>query len=813
MSPVVDQGISLANDAKLPKYPLFSVKSPGLTRLILAALVGATLVWNGSPTSAARDTARREFVKICAPCHGEAGTGTERAPSLVNSPRLRGRTVAQIHDIIKNGTQGGMPAFPLPEDKLQHLASLILSLNSTAEGAKSLGNIAAGERIFFGKGQCASCHMVHGRGGSSGPDLSNVGNELTVRQIQRTLEDPTSEMDNHTEPGCPAWAYCPQDVWALANVKLRNGLTLRGFLRNQGRHDLQLQTLDGVIHLLTDSEYSNVVQEKKSAMPPTKVSGRERDDLIAYLRSLRGIPIGPGNLHVKAITTEEIRQITNPKGGDWPTYNGDVSGNRFKSLAQINTSNVSQLELQWTYALPYSPLETTPLVVNGIMYVTGPNRVCALDSRSGRQIWCYSRPRSEGRLIAGDAARGANRGAALLGNRVFFTTDNAHLICLNALTGGLMWEVAPPESKLEHIGATSAPLIAGDLVVAGVSGGDTPLRGFLAAYKAATGERVWKFETLPKPGEPAFKTWKGKAVETGGGATWLTGSYERETGLLFWPVGNPYPDMDGKEREGSNLYTDCVLALESTTGKLRWYYQFTPHDLHDWDACEPLLLVDAVFRGRERKLLIQANRNGFFYVLDRTNGQFLLGRPFVKKMTWASGIDSTGKPLITADYFPTEAGVKTCPAVRGATNWYASAFNPQTKLLYVMATEDCSLYKTGVFGLEPIRDKNDPARKYLRAIDVNTGKIVWEIPQVGAPETNYSGVLTTGGGLVFYGETGGSFAAVNAKTGETLWHFNTGVPWNASPMTYMVNGRQYIAVAAGSNILSFALSQKALPLR
>jgi alcohol dehydrogenase (cytochrome c) len=339
-----------------------------------------------------------------------------------------------------------------------------------------------------------------------------------------------------------------------------------------------------------------------------------------------------------------------------------------------------------------------------------------------------------------------------------------------------------------------------------VGGGDTPLRGFLAAYRPATGEQVWRFWTVPKKGEPGSETWDGKALETGGGATWLTGSYDVESDTLFWTTGNPFPATDGDERGGVNLYTNCVLALDPKNGKLRWYFQFTPHDLHDWDATEPLVLVDAPFHGRLRKLVLQANRSGFFCVLDRTNGEFLLGKPFVRNLNWARGIGANGKPQLMEANQPTKGGIKGCPAVRGATNWYSTAFNPDTKLFYVMAVEDCSIYRQSQRGgYGGYRDPQRPGEKYLRAIDVESGKIVWEVQQVGVPEANYSGVLSTAGGLVFYGETGGSFAAVDARTGECLWHFNTGAQWKASPMTYMIGGKQYVAVAAGSTIFSFAL--------
>ena len=703
-----------------------------------------------------------------------------------------------------------MPAFALPEDQIQPLARWVRSLNVSAFDLGPAGDAAAGERFFFAKGQCVSCHMVRGLGKANGPDLSSIGRELTLGQLEQALDEPATRAANRSAGSCPSWAWCPGQGWSLVSVRLRDGSELRGFLRSQGKHNLQLQTLDGNLHLLRDTEYREISREKGSFMPPLKAAGVERRDLLAYLSRLDGVPIGPLSKEGPALPPGAIEQILNPKLGEWPTYNGALSANRHSALTQINAQNVSRMKLDWMYTVPYAGLQTTPLVSAGVMYVSGPNRVCAVDARGGTEIWCYSRPRGEADVIPGDAAKGANRGVALLGDRVFFATDNAHLICLNRLTGGLMWDVdfTVPGAPGRY-GSTGAPLVVGDLVVTGVSGGDAPLRGFVAAYRATTGQLAWRFSTLPKPGEPGSDTWKGAALNTGGAATWLTGSYDPETRLLYWPTGNPFPDTDGDQRGGDNLYTNCVVALDPETGKLRWHYQFTPHDLHDWDATEPLVLVDAVFQGRERKLLLQANRSGFFYVLDRTTGELLLGEPFVRKLTWASGIDRDGRPRELEGNKPTPAGTKTCPAVRGATNWYSTAYNPATRLFYVMAVEDCNIYRqSGSGGYVPIRDPSNPPEKYLRAIDIETGRMVWVIPQVGAPEGNYSGVLSTAGGLVFYGETGGSFAAVDARTGETLWHFNTGQEWRASPMTYLVDGRQHVAIASGGNILSFVLADQ-----
>jgi PQQ-dependent dehydrogenase (methanol/ethanol family) len=747
--------------------------------------------------------AEKQFARLCSGCHGESGTGGDRAPALTNSRGLRSRSEAQIATLIKSGTSGGMPAFPLPDNQLRSLAAWVHSLNTSAFDSKPAGEVAAGERIFFGSGNCSTCHMVRGRGKANGPDLSDVARKSTLRELDLVLNNPTSQMGIHTTPSCPSWAFCPDEAWAVVDVQMRDGSALRGFARNRAEHDLQLETFDGKMHLLTDDDYAEVTSEKQSYMPAFKSTGEERRNLIAYLSTLGASAGGPLKSDIEEASGTEIKAVEEPKIGEWPTYNGVPGGNRYSALSEINTQNVKTLQLQWIHSLRGFGLQTTPIVSDGVMYVTASGEVCALDSRTGHEIWCSTRgPRQ----AAGGGDLEPNRGVAILGDRILFATGDAHLVCLHRLTGGVMWDVTMPTTPGRY-SATAAPLVVGDLVVSGIAGGDGPLRGFLAAYKVTTGELAWRFWTVPKPGEPASETWTGKAIETGGGATWVTGSYDVETGTLYWTVGNPFPATDGDERDGTNLYTNCVLALEAKTGKLRWHYQFTPHDLHDWDATEPVVLVDADYRGRNRKLLLQANRNGFLYVLDRTNGELLLGKPFVRKLNWASGIGPDGKPQLLPANRPTKAGIKTCPAVRGATNWYATAFNPETKLFYVMAVEDCSIYKQSQRGgYEGYRDPSDSGLRYLRAFDIATGELVWEVPQVGPQEANYSGVLTTAGGLVFYGETGGGFSAVDARSGKLLWTFKGGEPWKASPMTYVTNGRQYIAVASGGNILSFALS-------
>jgi PQQ-dependent dehydrogenase (methanol/ethanol family) len=740
--------------------------------------------------TAVRKPAR--FEQTCAVCHGDDGEGTDRAPALINNRHLRGASEVDIANLIRNG-RGNMPAFSfLPEAQIEDLAYFVRSMNADAFEMKPAGDVAAGSKVFWGSGRCVACHTAQGRGGTNGPDLSNIGRQATLSELNQSLKDPDARI---------AAGY------QMVEVTPRNGSVLHGFARSQGSHDLQLQTLDGRLLLLLDSEYTQVVAQKHSLMPPFKGLPEAYRDLLAFLSNLDGVPPGPNPAAREDVTPQAIDQILDPKPGDWPTYSGNVNGNRYSLLGAITPRNISSLRPAWIHQLPFSGLETTPLVVDGVMYVTGPNHVEALDGRTGREIWSYSRPRAAAGAIPGDAAKGANRGAGALGDRIFFITDNAHLICLQRLTGALLWDV-PIGEPSAHYGGTSPPLIAGDLVIAGVSGGDQGIRGLLAAYKATTGEEMWRFWTVPRAGEPGSETWKGDPHPQGG-ATWTPGSYDGKTGTLYWGIGNPYPDTDGDNRSGDNLYTASDLALDARTGKLLWHFQFTPHDIHDWDANQPLALVDAPFHGRQRKLLLHANRNGFFYVLDRTNGKLLQATPMVKKLNWASAIGADGRPQLLPANETTSNGVRTCPSVRGATNWYSTSYNPSTQLYYVMTVEDCTIYrKAHDGGYSPDDDAVNPPIKVLRAFALEGGRIAWEIPIPGPPERNYAGVLSTAGGLVFFGETSGGFAAADAETGKYLWHFEASEPWKASPMTYMVDGRQYVAVASGSNILSFALTHE-----
>ena len=405
-----------------------------------------------------------------------------------------------------------------------------------------------------------------------------------------------------------------------------------------------------------------------------------------------------------------------------------------------------------------------------------------------------------------------NRGVAVAGDKLYMVTDNAHLLALNRVDGKLAWETEVADWHKNYT-ATSAPLIVGHLVIAGSAGGEDGARGFLAAFDQSTGHEVWRFWTVPLPGEPGSETWKGKGIEHGGANVWFTGVYDAETDTLFWPTGNPGTDYNGDERTGDNLYSDCILALDPKTGKLKWYYQSTPHDLWDWDASETPLVIDANWQGQPRQLLVQGNRNGFFYVLDRTNGKLLLAKQFVKELTWASGIGADGKPIKVPGQEPSDAGTRVCPSQDGATNWYSPSYNPATGLFYMQTNEMCSVYmkrpdkfeygRPFLGGAESTDRSTKPVR-ILRALDLQTGVVKWELPQVGLIPT-WGGTLATATGIVFFGEDSGTFSAADAVTGKTLWSYEAGANWHASPMVYQFDGSELIGVAANNTVIAFGL--------
>jgi alcohol dehydrogenase (cytochrome c) len=634
-------------------------------------------------------------------------------------------------------------------------------------------NPDAGKRQF--EDRCSRCHGADATGGESGPNI--------VAQIAARSEAELAAFIKEGRPsrGMPAFALSDQEMkqllpflrslapisreaplsTATRKIQTVTGETIEGRAMSEGMTDLQLRTPDNKLKLLRKS----------------------------------------GNQY--RVVTSQV---------DWPSYNGDPSGNRYSKLEQIKKANVARLRPEWIFPMANAPMvENTPVVIEGVMYVSNANECYALDAGSGRMIWHFQRPRTKG--VSGNAALGMNRGVAAAGDRIFMLTDNAHLIALNRFTGELAWETEMADWHQNYNG-TAAPLPVGKLMVTGIAGGDGGARGFVAAYDQVSGKEVWRFWTVPKPGEKTSETWKGNSLEHPSGATWMTGTYDPALDVIYWPIGNPGPDYNGDNRAGDNLYTDSIAALDATTGKLKWYYQFTPHDVHDWDAQEPPVLVDTTWQGQPRKLLLQANRNGFFYVLDRTNGQLLLAKPFLKKLNWAEAIGKDGRPILNDLKVNAEGETYVCPGFQGGTNWFSTSFNPATGLYYFNALERCNLFSKntmewqagkGYMGGAARPAPGETFEKYLRAINIQTGEITWDLPQVSGTLTASAGVLSTAAGLVFFGENSGDFMAADASTGKALWSFQTNQTWKASPMTYMFANKQYVAVAAGPNIIAFAL--------
>jgi alcohol dehydrogenase (cytochrome c) len=649
---------------------------------------------------------------------------------------------------------------------------LILLMPSLFAARMSAGDEefpAAGREVF--EQRCSICHGADGNGGALGPGIVERISRFTDQKIQNTVNGGLPAR------GMPAVAVSAPEMSQLiaylrslhpkssfepyrASARLSDGRRLNGMVLAEGTHDIQILSDENQLHLL------------------------RRDG------------------------GETFREVTSQF--DWVTYNGQAGGNRFIAMQQIVKSNVRHVAPRWIFTMPNaSRLEVTPLVANGIMYVTNGNECFALDAGSGRPIWHFQRARTQD--LIGNAASGINRGVALANGKVFMVTDDAHLLALNRATGELLWDTQTADWH-HNYNATSAPLVVGDLVITGTAGGEEGARGFIAAFDQS-GQEVWRFWTVPARGAPGSETWTGKGIDHGGAVAWFTGVYDAETETVFWPTGNPGNDYNGDDRGGDNLYSDCILALDPKTGKLKWNYQTTPHDVWDWDASETPLVIDATWKGRPRKLLAQGNRNGFFYVFDRTSGELLLTKQFTKELTWATGIAADGRPIKTPGQEPTVAGTRVCPAQSGATNWYAPSYSARTGLFYMQTNEKCSIYykKSGDFeygrpflGGTQVIDSTPKPTRILRALDLHSGAVKWETPQVGA-SFSWGGTLTTESDLVFYGDDSGAFAAADAVTGKTLWSFELGVDWRSSPMAYQFDGKELIGVAAGGSIIAFGL--------
>jgi len=735
---------------------------------------------------------QRLFITNCSTCHGADAKGA-RGPDLTSGKWLHGSTVAEIARNIHDGIAGtGMPAFPLPNNQPAVIAEWILSITRGSD-EKAAGDAPNGRALFSSAG-CAGCHVVSGVGHSFGPELTSIGAQRSVADLKRAIAQPGEN---------------PRGGNKGADVQTKDGRQIRGAIVFENSFSLYLRDKQERLYLLSKSDIRSR-SDVKSLMPKLPLEPKQIDDLVAFLKEPSGVVADLSAWNPPAdfnVTWDRLKNAS-AEPQNWLHYWGDPQGTHYSGLKSITTSNVAQLAAQWTFQFGGPNVEVTPLVVDGMMFVTGPrDNAAALDARTGSPVWRYRRTLPE---FHANCTVSTNRGLAVLGDRLYLGTLDAHLVSLEAKTGRVIFDVAVDDYKA-GFSITHAPLVVGDKIIVGVTAGECALYGFLDAYDAKTGKRLWRVQSIAQPGDPARATWAGDSAKYGGGPTWMTGSYDPETDTIFWGTGNPSPDYNGSVREGDNLYTNCVLALDPATGRRKWYFQFTPHDTHDWDSSETPVLIDAVYQGKPRKLLLHADRNAFFYLLDRETGEFLLGKAFTRQ-TWAKGLDAKGRPMVIPNTDPMPEGNYVCPDATGGTNWNSPSWDPSTRLLYIGARDSCAIYKSATkppvpgapyTGTGDQADESVGGKGVVTAIDPFTGDVKWKYTlQAGSAS---AGVLGTAGGVLFSASKEGFLLALDSRTGKLLWRYQTGAEVRASPISYAVNGRQYVAIANDSALTVFAL--------
>ena len=733
----------------------------------------------------------------CADCHGLDASGY-RGPDLVAAIGA-GIADERLFDTIRKGVPGTeMPAQGIgtSDDDILQVIAYLRNIGAVAPTEQPVGDVTHGRELFAR--QCATCHRVAGSGGRLGPDLTRIGVSRSHAALVREIRTPSEWM---------------APTFETVTLVTNDGQRIRGTKKAEDVFSIQIMDTRERLQGYSKSDLREVIYEKSSLMPEftvSRLSDADLTDLVGYLTTLRGTtPIAvapaPAAPVANADLAAGLKDATR-----WLTYSGDYNGQRHSPLTQIAPQNVSQLTAQWTFQTgTLGSFQTTPLVVDGVLYVTGfNNNAWAIDARSGRQIWRYRRELPDDLKLCCGAV---NRGFAVLGDRLFMATLDAHLIALDMKTGGVLWDATLANYK-DGYSATVAPLVVKDKVIVGIAGAEYGIRGFIDAYDAQTGKQAWRFYTVAGPGDPGARSWPaGDAYLRGGGSIWVTGTYDAEQNLVFYGTGNPGPDYYSGAREGDNLYTTSLVALDADTGERRWHYQFTPHDVHDWDSTQVPVLGDLAIGGQRRKVVMFANRNGFFYTIDRVTGKVIVAKPFVET-TWAKEIGPDGRPVLLPGHLPDEDGNKTCPDLGGGTNFMSPSFDPTTNLFFVTARETCATFYgyeqkfiqgeqyTGGGTQRPRDQKNFGA---LRAIDPVTATLKWEFRYTSV---SASGVLTTASGLVFAGDGDGNLMAFDSRTGKNLWHYQLGASMRSTAgTTYMLDGRQYLLVPAGSMLTAFAL--------
>jgi alcohol dehydrogenase (cytochrome c) len=750
----------------------------------------------------AMDAGRKLFNGTCAVCHGVEAAGG-RGPALNAGRFAHGSEDEELFSTIKQGIgAGGMPSFAaLPDADVWSIVSFLKSLSSTPSPG-SAAPIAVGDasqalrgkNLFFGSGGCAGCHETADGGSTLAADLSAVGmrgSEFIRLRLSHT--------GLHEAP----WLQ----------LTLGTGESVRGIVKSEDAFNLLMVSEEDRIVSIDRTNVRARLSIDGGFSPSVTPNAEQADVIVSYLsrQISRGLQPSSAAQRDVALSAERIANARQ-EPQNWPTYWGDYAGQHFSTLRQIDTSNVELLQAQWATSLPGpSLLEATPIVVDGVMYVAGsPGDVYALDARTGLQIWKFSRKQD---VVNPYRINPYNRGVAVMNGRVFVGTLDDLVIAIDAHSGRELWE-RRIANALDGYTITGAPLALKDRVIVGVGCGEYGVRGFLAAFDAATGEIRWRLETIPGPHEAGHESWPGDSWKRGGGGTWLTGSFDPKLNLLYWAVGNPAPYNNWKVRQGDNLHTDSVLAINPDTGTLVWAYQFTPNDSHDWDSAQDMILADRMIDGKLRKVLIHADRNGFMYMLDRTNGVFMSGHAFVRQ-TWNEGFDAHGRPRVSAASVASPQGQAVFPTT-SATNFQAPSFNAQRGRLFLAFRDAEGFSAYGDPDFEPGKLYTAPSRlpppkatsasvTGIRALSVDSGETLWSfsLPRF-APQ---AGVLATAGHVVFAGSAEGSFFALNEDNGMPLWHFRTGGQIYASPLSFAVEGRQFIAVAAGNLVYSFALPQ------
>jgi alcohol dehydrogenase (cytochrome c) len=720
---------------------------------------------------------RRLFVSNCSACHGDTGKGG-RGPDLTTGDWKHGES---DEDLLRNITKGipgtQMPAIPMPDGDARAIVAHLRVLSASAT-EKIAGDSLVGQGVF--QARCVTCHMVSGVGGILAPDLTNARSRFKTASLAKALAQPVA----FTEAGAG----------------------IRGVKKSEDTFTVQLMDERGKWHFLD----KRTAKLRTTETPHPALSDADRTNVTAFL--LKTPSPGPPPAWTPSpdfnVTFARLKNAA-AEPQNWLTYWGDYRGTHYSGLKQITPANAPSLKSAWTFQTGGNTVETTPLVVDGIMYVTGPlNNAAALDARTGRPLWRYTRRLPQ---VASHCTVMTNRGFAILGDRLYMATLDMHLVALDARSGNVIFDIEVDDYK-KGFSITHAPLAIDGKIIVGVTAGECALAGWVDAFDAATGKKLWRTYTTPQPGDPNRKTWEPeKSADYGGAPTWTTGTYDAETNTIYWATGNPGPDYEGRVRLGDNLYSCSVIAFDPESGKMKWWFQFTPHDVHDWDGNQTPMLIDGTVRGQKRKLLVTAQRNAFYYVLDRLTGEFITGQAFAKQ-TWAKGLDDKGRPIVLENTTPTPEGNYVCPDAAGPANWGSPSYDPATGFFLVSVREACATYTSvnkppvpgeGFTGGGQEVDMKVGTPGAVRALDALTGARKWNFPlQIGSSAT---GVVATAGGVAFASSNDGNLIALDSKTGKYLWHYYTGANTIASPISYAVGGKQYVAIASQGSIFAFAL--------